>query len=42
VFGLFQPSDDGPPSPRQLLVVRIHRMEEELTALKALVEQVPE
>ena len=42
VFSLFQLSDDGPPSPRQLLLVRIQRMEEELTALKALVEQMPE
>jgi hypothetical protein len=42
VFAPFQPSADGPPSPRELLLVRIQRMEEELTALKALVERMPE
>jgi hypothetical protein len=42
VFGLFELSGDGQPSPRQLLLVRIQRMEEELSALKGLVEQIPE
>jgi hypothetical protein len=33
---------DGRPIARPLLLTRIQRMEDELTALKALVEQMPE
>jgi hypothetical protein len=42
VFALFQLSEDGQPHARQLLPVRSQRMEEELTALRTLVEQMSE
>jgi hypothetical protein len=42
MLALFKLSDDGQPSPRQLLRVCIQRMGEELNALKALVEQMPQ
>jgi hypothetical protein len=35
-------SGGGPPNSRQLLLARIQRMEEELSALKVLVEQMPQ
>ena len=42
VLALFQLSSNGQPSARQLLLAHIQRLEEELSALKALVEQMPE
>jgi hypothetical protein len=42
VLALFELGTDGQPSPRQLLLVQIERLEEELVALKALVEQMPQ
>jgi hypothetical protein len=42
VLASFQLSNDGQPSPRQLFLVRIQQMEEELSALKVLVEQMPQ
>jgi hypothetical protein len=41
VCAYVQLSDDGQPSPRQLLLARIQRMEEGLRALKGLVERIP-
>jgi hypothetical protein len=38
----FELGQDGQPSPRQLLLVQIQRMEADLSALKALVEQMPQ
>jgi hypothetical protein len=42
VFALLQLSEDGQSSPRQLLLARIQRMEEELRVLRAVVEQMAE
>jgi hypothetical protein len=42
VLALFELGQDVQPSARQLLLVRIQRMEEELSALKLLVEQMPQ
>jgi hypothetical protein len=42
VLAFLQLSDGGPPNSRQLLLARIQRMEEELSALKVLVEQMPQ
>jgi hypothetical protein len=42
VLAMFQLSADDEPTSRQLLLAHIQRMEEELRALKALVEQMPE
>jgi endonuclease/exonuclease/phosphatase family metal-dependent hydrolase len=42
VLAMFQLSADGERTSRQLLLARIQRMEEELRALKTLVEQMPE
>jgi hypothetical protein len=42
VLAMFELSPDGQPSPRQLLLVQIQRMEADLSALKALVEQMPQ
>jgi hypothetical protein len=42
VLALLQLSEDGQSSPRRLLLERIQRMEEELRALRAVVEQMPE
>jgi hypothetical protein len=39
---MFQLSTEDGPSPRQLLLEHIQRMEEELRVLKALVEQTPQ
>jgi endonuclease/exonuclease/phosphatase family metal-dependent hydrolase len=42
VLARFQLSDDGQPSPRQLLLARIQRMEADLSALRGVVEQMPQ
>jgi hypothetical protein len=42
VLAQFQLSGNGQPSARQLLLVHIQRLDEELSALKALLEQMPE
>jgi hypothetical protein len=42
VLALFDLGQDGQPSPRQLLLAQIQRMEADLSALKALVEQMPQ
>jgi endonuclease/exonuclease/phosphatase family metal-dependent hydrolase len=42
VLALFELSPNGQPSPRQLLLAHIQRLEEELSALKAMVEQMPQ
>jgi len=38
---MFELAPADQPSPRQLLLAQIQRMEAELTALKTLVEQMP-
>jgi hypothetical protein len=42
VLAMFELAPAGQPSPRQLLLAQIQRMEADLSALKALVEQMPE
>jgi regulator of sirC expression with transglutaminase-like and TPR domain len=42
VLALFELNPDGHPSPRHLLLAQIQRMEVDLNALKALVEQMPQ
>lgn len=42
VLAMFQLTADGQPSSRHLLLERIQRLDEELRALKALVEQLPQ
>jgi hypothetical protein len=42
VLALFELTPDGQPSPRQAWLAQIQRLEEELTALKALVEPMPQ
>jgi endonuclease/exonuclease/phosphatase (EEP) superfamily protein YafD len=42
VLARFDLTTDGQPTPWLLLLVRIQRMEEDLSALKALVEQMPQ
>ena len=42
VLARFELGTDGQPSARQLLLVQIQRLEEELVALEALVEQMPQ
>jgi hypothetical protein len=42
MLALFQLVGDSRPSSRQLLLAQIQRMEEELSALKILVEQMPQ
>ena len=41
-LALFQLSDDGHPSARQRVFAQIQRLEAELSALKALVEEMPQ
>jgi hypothetical protein len=40
VLALFALSPNGQPSARQVLLAHIQRLEEELSALKAMVEQM--
>jgi hypothetical protein len=42
VLALFELTPGGQPSPRQLLLAHIQRMEADLSALNVLVEQMPE
>jgi hypothetical protein len=42
VLALFELGPDGQPSARQRLLAQIQRMEADLSALKALVEQMPQ
>jgi endonuclease/exonuclease/phosphatase family metal-dependent hydrolase len=42
VLAMFELAPDGQPNPRPLLLAQIQRLEAQVSALKALVEQMPE